>query len=435
MTQKIVFGLSLLLIIVLAACGGDATPEVSSLPTATLQPLFSLTPEMTATPVSTRTPLPTFTFTPSPTFTPSITPVPPSPTPTPPIIGRIQGTQRINVRNGPGEGFEVIDTLTPGDGIQILGQNTAGDWYNILLDDGRQGWISSRLVSIQATPTAPPSLTPTPDQTLIALGTPLPTAIFGGGTITPTPPRAAVTATPLGTGTAIPSNITPTTTAPFIPVIPDVNVSAINQTATALAGNVVQISPPPTFTPAPNATNTPNVPVVSTPPSGATNTPDPNSNITPTVSSGVTPVAGDNPVVQQGVRVFALCDANSRFPAPTNLAAGSSVIVWWTWIVVANSEEGARALINQHEAAVRYEVRINDVLLDNWRDYGVPTITQTGTTSYAKSWYVPGGTLQAGTYRVTYRATWSTAISDGNANYGPGTLNLTEEGSCTFVVR
>ncbi|MDX2074840.1 MAG: SH3 domain-containing protein [bacterium] len=423
----------ILMLAMLSACTGTATEQVASVPTATLQPLLNLTPEMTATPVSTRTPLPTFTFTPSPTFTPSITPIPPSLTPTPPIIGRIQGTQRINVRNGPGEGFEVIATLTPGDGVQILGQDSAGEWYNIQLDDGTQGWISVRLVSIQPTPTAPASLTPTPDQTLIALGTPLPTAIIGGGTITPTPPRAAVSATPIGTGTALPSNITPSPTAPFIPVIPNVNVSVINQTATALAGNVSQISPPPTFTPAPNVTATSNVPVIGNPPSIATNTPDPNA--VATVSSGVTPVAGSNPVVQQGVRVFALCDANPRFPAPTNLAAGSSVIVWWTWIVVANSEEAARALISAHEAAVRYEVRINDVLLDDWRDYGVPTIAQTGTSTYAKSWYVPAGTLTAGTYRVTYLATWSTAISDGTANYGPGTLNLTEQGACTFVVR
>ncbi|HRF93812.1 MAG TPA: hypothetical protein PLZ51_01395, partial [Aggregatilineales bacterium] len=313
------------------------------------------------------------------------------------------------------------------------GQDSEGGWYNIQLDDGTQGWISASLVSIQPTPTAPASLTPTPDQTLIALGTPLPTAIIGGGTITPTPPRAAVTATPLGTGTALPSNITPSPTAPFIPVIPNVNVSVINQTATALAGNVAQISPPPSFTPAPNVTATSNVPVIGNPPSVATNTPDPNA--VATVSSGVTPVAGSNPVAQQGVRVFALCDANPRFPAPTNLASGSSVIVWWTWVVVANSEEAARALISAHEAAVRYEVRINDVLLDDWRDYGVPTIAQTGTSTYAKSWYVPAGTLTAGTYRVTYLATWSTAISDGTANYGPGTLNLTEQGACTFVVR
>jgi len=428
MTKKVI--LIILMIIVLPACTPTPAEQVSGVPTATLQPLLELTPEMTATPVSTRTPLPTFTFTPSPTFTPSITPVPPSATPTPPIIGRIQGTQRINVRNGPGEGFEVIDTLTPGDGIQILGQNTAGDWYNILLDDGKQGWISSRLVSLQATPTFLPSATPTPDQTSIALGTPFPTAIFGGGTITPTPPLAAITATPLGTGTAVVSNNTPTPTVPFIPVVPDVNVSVINQTATALAGNISQIQPPPSFTPAPNATATSNVPVISSPPAGVTNTPNPNSNITPTVSSGMTPV------VQQRVRVFALCDnASLRIPAPTNLGAGSSVIVWWSWIVVANSEEQARTLISQHEQAVNYEVRVNDVLLTNWRQYGVPTISQTGANSYSKSWFVPAGTLTAGTYRVTYRATWTSLVNDGRANYGPGTLNLTEEGACTFVVR
>jgi hypothetical protein len=74
------------------------------------------------------------------------------------------------------------------------------------------------------------------------------------------------------------------------------------------------------------------------------------------------------------------------------------------------------------------------MLLADWRQYGFPA-DQVSSGWYVKYWYVPVGTLEAGEYHISYRATWSEQITDGNAYFGPGTANLIDEGSCDFVVR
>ena len=183
----------------LAACtGGPDAGQQAAVPTSTLAPIVSMTPRFTATPVPSRTPLPTFTLTPSDT---PITPTPsdtPTPTATPPITGIVASLQTVNVREGPGVNYSAIQALVPGTGVEILGQNEDGRWLNIRLDDGKQGWISSSLVYRNPLPTLEPTATPSPNLTALALGTPLPTAVLGGFTITPTPPRSVVTPTPPG---------------------------------------------------------------------------------------------------------------------------------------------------------------------------------------------------------------------------------------------
>lgn len=419
--------------LMLAGCqGSGSNNQVAANPTDTLAPLFTLTPLLSATPFSTRTPLPTFTP------IPSETPIPPTPsntptlTPTPPIIGIISSTELVNVREGPGTTFSAFRALPAGTGVQVISQNPDGTWFNIRMEDGAEGWVSSRLVFLEATPTPFPTYTPSPDLTSLALGTPLPTALLGGGTITPTPPRSAVTATPvdLNATAQVPSeDETPTPTQPFLPII---DINAINQTATALAAGVIsQISPP-----APAATGqSPNSQPDSTSTAGSIRM----ATLTPTPSGGVPAQASNTPAVtpptplgsaavQQAADVFAMCD-NPAFgiPAPTNLAAGSTIDVFWAWFVTDAD------LIEQHLNAVTYEVRVNGRLLSNWQEHGQRTIP--AGNGFAKYWYVPFGPLEAGTYTITYRATWSQMITDGYDNFGPGSRNPVEEGSCTFVVR
>ncbi|MDX1991412.1 MAG: SH3 domain-containing protein [bacterium] len=410
--------------LLLAACGGGTGNDVASIPTSTLAiPNISRTPRFTATPVITRTPLPTFTPVPSETPippTPSETPVP---TATPPVIGIVASLQTVNVRSGPSTEFPAILALPAGTGLEILGTNPEGDWYNVRTEDGEEGWIASSLVRVQPTTTPIPTFTPTPDLTALFLGTPLPTAILGGGTITPTPPRSAVTATPPGTPAAEGTesvNATAGPTQPFLPVVRD--LTSVYATATALAsgGAITTARPSPTSA----------IALPSTPGGGATSAPGLSTSAVPTVAvtAGAPATSSGSGSVQQGLDVFALCDNPALGAgAPTNVAAGSTIDIYWAWFA------STREQVEDHTSAATYDVRINDQQLSNWRQFGQP-IRQQGN-QYVRYWYVPFGPLTAGQYRITYRVTWSRQIFDGSASFGPGTSTTVEQGSCTFTVR
>jgi hypothetical protein len=413
-------------ILLLTACSfNDGGQEnETEIPTATFASL-ALTPPQTATMSSTRTPLPTFTS------TPSITPIPPTatdtpiPTATPPVMGIVNGRQAINVREGPSTNFEIIRALIPGTPIEIIYQNPEGTWYNIVMDDGVQGWMIATAIYLQETPTPIPSMTPSPDLTALAMGTSLPTALIGGGTMTPTPPRSAVTATPIGTPAA--TDIADGTDEPTVSFLPVINIDTINMTATSLAAGILNVSPPAEITIEPLTTATPMA--TSTGDVVPANTSGPIPTLAPDAVTSPIPTSSGDANVKIGADIFAMCnDLNYGVPAPTDLAAGSTAEVYWAWF--ATSTE----YIQQHVDAVTYEVRINDVLLSNWRQYGFP-VGSVSSGWYVKYWYVPVGELESGEYHISYRATWSEQVTDGNAYFGPGTANLIDEGTCDFVVR
>lgn len=405
-----VFPLRIILtgVLLLAACTGGPAEQAAQDPTATLAPIISMTPRFTATPVATRTPLPTFTF------TPSVTPIPPTPsdTPTPteppPIVGIVASLDRINVRSGPGVSFSAFVALAPGTRVIVLGQNPDGNWLNIQLENGDEGWVSSTLISIQQPPTPIPTATPSPDLTALALGTPLPTALFGGGTVTPTPPRSVVSPTPVTATTE--GGATPT---PFLPVI---DVTAINLTATALTGGII----------APTATPTRGAPAGATT-TGAVPTTPAGPGPTATLQAGV---GGAGSVsAQEGVDVLAYCnDLSYGRPAPTNLEAGATIDVWWGWFAKTEAQ------IQDHLANVIYEVAIDGVRIQNWQLYRGP-IRLEGDGNYHVYWYVPAGPLAAGQHQITYSVSWRAPISDGYEDFGPGTANPIQTGRCDFVVR
>jgi hypothetical protein len=408
--------LSLIALFALAACNGvnDQSAAVNETPTLTLAPIVSMTPRFTATPVSSRTPLPTFTLTPSETPlspTPSDTPTPSA---TPPITGIVASLETVNVREGPGVTFSAIKALVPGTGVEILGQNEDGRWLNIKMDDGQEGWIASSLVRVNPMPTLIPTSTPSPDLTALALGTPLPTAILGGGTITPTPPRSVVSPTPIGTESATGQELASGTLQ-----LPVIDVNAIQLTATALNANGITV-PQPTTTFTPLALPNENTPTVGAPvTTGATLPPV-------TLQAGEGSEGSSSP--QQGVDVLAYCD-NPVFgkPAPSGLKAGATIDIFWSWYT---SEEDQ---IQQHLDNVIYEVRIDDVLLDNWRLYKT-RVRKQNDGNYYVYWFVPYGPLAAGPHKITYLVTWKAQITDGYDMYGPGTNRSSESGSCTFTV-
>lgn len=389
-------------------------PPAEVIPTATLAPLVTLTPRATATLEVTRTPLPTLTF------TPSITPIPPTltntftPSPTPPVIGIISSLNTVNIRNGPGGDFGAFVALDPGTGVEVIGQSADGRWLNVKLEDGRVGWAAASLVRIAASPTPFPSITPTFDQTALAGGTSLPTAVIGGGTVTPTPGVAAATAT-IAQPIVSPTSTDPAAGTPDLPVI---DINPINATSTALAALLG--TPVPTI---PLASATSIVPVTSVPNASET------APAIPTNSTVVAaPTTSGEPTIQDRVLVLAECDNRAaNQPAPSNLAAGSTVQLYWRWF--AKTEQQVRDHLN----AAQYSLRVNGQAISRTR-LSFSSISQRGS-DYAVDWLTVVGPLEAGTYRVEYTVSWTQQIFDGYDYFGPGTNNLQYTGTCTFVVR
>jgi hypothetical protein len=393
----IVFGLLLL-----TSCSTDTTAEAPA--TLTLAPNVSRTPRFTATPIPSRTPLPSATFTPSETVLPPTASNTPTPTVTPPITGSVNSLQSINVREGPGVDFGAIVALRPATRVEILGRNNDGTWLNIRMEDGSEGWVLANLIRLQPTATPFPTLTSSPDLTAMALGTTLPTALFGGGTITPTPPRS------LSDG-ASPTPIQENANAATVEGLQLPNLEAINETATALAGGgfIPQVATQPGTQPTSDA-----------PLGGPTG--GPIVSPSPTLS----PVPG-SVSTQQGVDVLAYCDDRSLgSPPPANLAAGSTIDVFWNWFATTRQQ------VQDHLNASTYTVTLDGETLD-YRQYQGAIREENGL--FVVYWFVRSEPLAAGQHTITYRVTWSQAIGDGFDTFGPGTNNPEQSGSCTFNVR
>ena len=423
--------IAILLLFLLSACATAPSNTSASLPTATLAPILSQTPRLTATPVSTRTPLPTFTPIP-PTATISPTPSDtPTPTEIPPIVGVVNSVQNVNVRSGPGVDFSDIIALAPNTRVEVLGQSNDGRWFNVLMNDGQEGWIATSLLRLLPTPTPFPTLTPSPDLTLIAAGSPLPTSVLGGGTVTPTPPGILFAQTPtpispstlgvsVGVSPTLPANgvnttpilftLTPSPTlsptsalAVDSSVLPVIDILSIEQTATALSAFI-----PPTSTRLPVTQA-----VIITP-----DAPIPTLNAT-------AQAAGAS--VQNGVDVFAYCDNPNLGSPPSNLAAGSTIEIVWQWFATTEQQ------VRDHLSASVYDVKLDGIPLRQINNYR--SSIKAGGNGYFVEWYVPAGPLATGEHVITYSVTWTTRIFDGYDYFGPGSTTLSESGTCTFTVQ
>jgi len=128
----------ILLSLLTAACTGsrtDTTPSVTA--SLTLPP--SATPSFTITPR-----LPTFTAT----------------------LFVFEGslTIKVNVRSGPGIGYDSLGQLDAGEKVRILARDTPGTWYLIIYpaDSRERGWVAAQYVTLEAGTEIPVFATSTP---------------------------------------------------------------------------------------------------------------------------------------------------------------------------------------------------------------------------------------------------------------------------------
>ena len=153
-------------------------------PTATSQPTEKPTrpPRATATPKPspTRRPSPTITQRPSPTITPQ------------PDAGVANET--LNMRSGPGTGFEILMTLKRGDELTILGMTSDRAWLNVRTGT-RVGWVAAAYCTVNKTLSNALVVATVPVATMPPLPTspPQPTSAPSQPTPTPTPvPQSGV---------------------------------------------------------------------------------------------------------------------------------------------------------------------------------------------------------------------------------------------------
>jgi hypothetical protein len=278
--------------------------------------------------------------------------------------------------------------------------------------------MSASLLRIPPTSTPFATSQATVDQTALAQGTPLPTAILGGGTITPTPPRSvsgAQSPTPpadepdFEEEAANEDNARATTLA----LVPVIDLTAINRTATALASGAATSTPNPNASP----TNSRQINLTSQPDDEATES---GANLS-------TPVAANEGTPTEGVDVFAFCDDEGYGISAPVVPAGSSIEIYWAWFA------RTRQQVQDHIDAANHTIRVGEEVVPNPDTYVTP-IRQQGAF-YVAYYYVPYGPLEPGTYEIQYQVTWETAVNDGDAQYGPGTNIPFQQETCTFTVR
>jgi uncharacterized protein YraI len=135
----------------------SATSTATPQPSPTTPPSPTTTPTETATATATAVASPTATATASPTAT-----FTPSPTATPAVIALVN-VPRLNVRQGPGQNFEIIGVVENGDTLTVVGQsaNDVG-WWQVCCVAGEPGWVFGESILIEGDTSNIPLVSPPP---------------------------------------------------------------------------------------------------------------------------------------------------------------------------------------------------------------------------------------------------------------------------------
>jgi len=174
----VVVGVALLAFIAwkLLTGGGAASAKATEQPTLTAEPPVTVV-VVVAAPSSTLAPTPTEVHLPPtdavsaatqppapaamPTARPADTATPePAPSPTPARPQVVVKNDNINIRSGPGTGYNVVEQARKGTVFNIVARTPAGDWYR--LEGDRERWVSATLVDVSGEVPVAAKLPPTP---------------------------------------------------------------------------------------------------------------------------------------------------------------------------------------------------------------------------------------------------------------------------------
>lgn len=129
------------------------------------------------------------------------------------------------------------------------------------------------------------------------------------------------------------------------------------------------------------------------------------------------------------VNVVAACDVFGVRPTLGEVLDGQTVSLVWSWYAVTPRQvrdylDSAIVRLDLDGINIRPWIFVSQTLPDEVNN-GNPTVYL----------YAPIGALLRGQHVSQVGVTWVQPINDGYADYGPGTANLTDGGTCTFSVR
>ncbi|MFZ2488712.1 MAG: SH3 domain-containing protein [Anaerolineae bacterium] len=252
-TSKLVILVALTLLLVTTGCALVNTlveyPTPTPKPQLALRPTFTPTTAPTSLPVTpTETALPTATSAPvSDPITPTVqsiaeqptalveppTATPETPTATPtatntpePKAQVVVNNPRVNLRNGPGQTFDVLGQVLQGERLDIIGRDADSQWWQVCCFAGQPGWLAAEVVSAEGPL----------DAVAIAAGLAAPTVAPAAPTAQPV--AAAATAAPAGT---YPFVLTEEITFPYTQDFLRVGVKANDASDTPLAGYYMRV--------------------------------------------------------------------------------------------------------------------------------------------------------------------------------------------------
>ncbi|PJF39836.1 MAG: hypothetical protein CUN55_13505 [Phototrophicales bacterium] len=167
------------------------------------------------------------------------------------------------------------------------------------------------------------------------------------------------------------------------------------------------------------------------PTEGPTPTPRPFESATPAQTASPTPTGATvepSQLSNVNVRAEPGNPARCETSRPV-ITTNDTVSIYWSWFVYDPE------LMQDHISTVEYQILLDGFLITDWDRYrGTMFRDPLENNNWTVYWYAPVGQLSAGEHTLEYRATWSEPISDGRAEFGPGTANEIESGRCTFVV-
>lgn len=121
--------------------------------------------------------------------------------------------------------------------------------------------------------------------------------------------------------------------------------------------------------------------------------------------------------------IFAECDAYP-LAEPGIIYDNENVTIFWSWYT--KTEEQMEA----HLANAQYRVTFNTADLP----MTTRSVPELRNGNYWVFYTAQVGKLRPGHYEVGYLLTWANPVSDGYAEFGPGTANPRQSGICNFDV-